>query len=273
MEDLGFAKRDDEGDLYIPVVQLSHIINIDKLCLSLDVSNGQRGGRPEAVFYCPSLPETGRDTVKSSLTTTLITGSTAAGEDNPPHFQFSTKAQTAEMDILRVELVAYMYHVRGKFGAQKDQAWPINVGMNSRGGMDDVEFEYLSNSLIPLYPVAKDVKGKRVLFKLDSGPGRLGMNLLARLCLLGFVSYPGVPNTTTVSQETNRNYSPFKTAFRMILDRIFQERMFKKNKNGTQSVACWSSCIWWGGPGDWSISVEECLPRRILEGPVPKGLG
>ena len=52
-----------------------------------------------------------------------------------------------------MELVAYMSHVRGKFGASKDQAWPIIVGVNSRGGMEDVEFnEYLSNSLIPLYP-------------------------------------------------------------------------------------------------------------------------
>ena len=29
LEDLGFAKRDEEGDIYIPVEQLSHIINVD----------------------------------------------------------------------------------------------------------------------------------------------------------------------------------------------------------------------------------------------------
>ena len=168
---------------------------------------------------------------KISLTTTLITGSTAAGEAIPPHFQFSTKAQIAEMEKLRVELVAYMPHVRGKFGAPEDQEWTITVGMNSRGGMDNVEFdEYLSNSLIPLYPGAEEVKGNRVLFKLASGPVRLGIKLLARLCLFGFVLYPGVPNTTALSQETDRNYGPFKTAFRIILDEIFQERMFKKRK-------------------------------------------
>ena len=44
--------------------------------------------------------------------------------------------------------------------------------MNEKGGMDDVEFDgYLSNSLVPLYPDAEDVKGKRVIFKIDSGPG------------------------------------------------------------------------------------------------------
>ena len=107
-----------------------------------------------------------------------------------------------------------MPHVRGKSGTPEEQAWTITVGMNARGGMDDVEFDdYLSNSLIPLYPGAEDVNGKRVIFKLDSGPGRLGMKLLAQLCLLGFVLYPGVPNTTAVSQKTDRNYGPFKTEF------------------------------------------------------------
>ena len=217
--------------------QLSHIINVDKSCLSLDGNNRQRGGHPEAVLYCPRLPQTGRATGKSSMTTNLITGSTAAREAIPKHFQFPMKAQIAETERLSVELVAYMPHVRGNFGAPKEKAWLITVGMNEKGGMDNVEFdEYLSRPLIPLYPGAENVKWKRVLFKLDSGPGRLGVNLLARLCLLGFVLYPGVTNTTAVSQDANRNYSPFKTAFRIILDKIFKERMFKKKRNSIRGL-------------------------------------
>ena len=132
---------------------------------------------------------------------------------------------------MRVELVAYMPHVHGNFGAPEEQAWTITIGMNARGGMDDVEFdEYLSNSLIPLYSGAEDVNGKRVFFKLESGLDQLGMKLLARLRLLGFVFYFGVQNTTRESQKTYRNYSPFKTEFRIILDKHFQERMLKKKK-------------------------------------------
>ena len=219
LEDLGFSERDEEGDIYIPVEQLSCIINVNESCLSLGGSNRHRGGRPEALCYCPSLPQTGSYTGKSIMTTTLITGSTAAGEAIPPRFQFLAKAQTAETEIFRVELVAYMPHFRGNFGAPEEQAWPITVVMNARVSMDDVEFdEYLSNSLIPLYPGAEDVKGKKVIFNLDSGPGRLIMKLLAQIFLIGFIFYPGVPNTTAVSQETDRNYVPFKTVFRIILD-------------------------------------------------------
>ena len=60
-----------------------------------------------------------------------------------------------------MDLVAYMSHVRGKFGDPKEQAWPITVGMNTKGGMDDVDFDdYLSNSLIPLYPDSENIKGR-----------------------------------------------------------------------------------------------------------------
>ena len=33
--------------------------------------------------------------------------------------------------------------------------------------------EYVMNSLVPLYPDACDEPGKRVMIKVDSGPGRL----------------------------------------------------------------------------------------------------
>ena len=52
-------------------------------------------------------------------TTTLITDSTALGEALPPHFQFSTKAQTAETDKLRTAFVAHMPNVVGNFGLGK----------------------------------------------------------------------------------------------------------------------------------------------------------
>ena len=106
-----------------------------------------------------------------------------------------------------MELVDYIPNFQGKFSFPKDKAGPIIVGINSKGGMGNVEFDaYISNSLIPLYP--------------DSGPGRLRVKMLARIHLLRFVLYSGVPNTTAISQETDRNYGPFKTAFRIIIDKI-----------------------------------------------------
>ena len=91
---------------------------------------------------------------------------------------------------------------------------------------DEVEFEkYVMNSIVPLYPDSDDVPGKRVMIKVDSGPCRLNARLVARLRLLGFYLYPGVPNTTAVSQETDRSYGPFKGQYRNNLANMVDRRL------------------------------------------------
>ncbi len=111
----------------------------------------------------------------------------------------------------------------------------MSFGQNKKGGMDNVEFEkYMLNSIVPLFPNARDKAGHRVLLKVDSGPGRLSLKLLAKLRMLGFVLYPSVPNTTHVTQETNQNYGPFKTQFLSNLDLIVDARLLKKKSLSLQ---------------------------------------
>ena len=239
LEELGFAKRNEKAEVYIPDEQLGNIANLDETCMSLDGSNGNRGGRPEVTFFDPRFPQLGKGTSKSSLTTTMIAGSTAAGEPLPPHFQFQTAAQSIETEKLRMQLVGFMKSVRGKYGTDEERIWPTTFGMNEKGGMDDDEFaKFLNNSIIPLWPKADDIKGMRVMLKLDSGPGRTCVRLLAQLRMLGFYLYPGVPNTTAVTQETDRNYGPFKTQFRKNLDLVVQDRQ-KDNESKAASLQPW----------------------------------
>ncbi len=63
------------------------------------------------------------------------------------------------------------------------------------------------------------------MIKADSGPGRTCKELLAELRHMGFILFPGVPNTTAVTQETDRNYGPFKTQFRVNLILIVDARV------------------------------------------------
>jgi hypothetical protein len=45
----------------------------------------------------------------------------------------------------------------------------VSIGLNEKGGMDEAEFEkYVKNNIIPLYPDALDIPGKRVLVKTSS---------------------------------------------------------------------------------------------------------
>jgi hypothetical protein len=102
---LGFAVCDPTtGKIHIPEEQLGLIGNFDETCLNLDGSSTNHGGCTEAFIYFPRFPVVGKGTCKTSLTSTLITGSTAAGEAFPPHIQYMTKAKTPEIMRLHVDI-------------------------------------------------------------------------------------------------------------------------------------------------------------------------
>jgi hypothetical protein len=168
---------------------------------------------------------------------TMISGSSAAGEAIPPHFQFQTSASSAEGEAIRIEMIRYFTAVKGIFGWGTEQEFPISFGLNSKGGMDDEEFfEYIKTSLMKLFPDAAPIKGRWVVIKCDSGPGRLNPTLLAYLRFHGFILYPGVPNTTAVTQETDQSYGPFQNAVRTNLQLIIDERIAGDK---TRSLAPW----------------------------------
>ncbi len=227
MVELGFAYRDlTTNKVCIPEEQLKNILNFGEMCLSLDGSTLNRGGRPEVVLYDPRLTQVGRGTSKSSLTTTMITGSNAAGDPFPPHLQYQTKAKSAETMKLQYNVAEHVPSVQGQFGCDKDWLWPVTFGSNEKGETDSVEFEkYIMTSILPLYPHARNRAGKRVMLKVDSGPGRMNVDLLEKLRHLGFVMYPCVPNTTHVMQETDQQYGPFKTQFVTNLNIIVDVRL------------------------------------------------
>jgi hypothetical protein len=129
-----------------------------------------------------------------------------------------------------------MPRVVGQFGWGKEQSWPVTFGQNDKEGMDEVEFEkYLLNSIVPLYPDANNMPGHQVLLKVDSGgPGWMNISLLSKLQCLGFDLYPGVPNTTHVTQEIDQCYGPFKTQFAINLENLVDARLEKEKSVSLQ---------------------------------------
>ncbi len=234
--ELGFAMGDpDTGKIDISDKQLALILNFNETCLNLDGASTTRGGRPEALIYDPQFPMVGKATCKCSLMSMLITGSTAAGEALPPHIQYMTKAKSNEMMQLDLDVLEHAQQVLGTFGGDEEHAWPVLFGQNEKVGMDKVEFsKYLLNCIVPLFPHAKDKAGHPVLLKVDSGPGRMNLLLLAKLRMLGFVLYPCIPNTTHVTQETDQLYGAFKTQFLRNLELIVDERLTGKKSLSLQ---------------------------------------
>ena len=120
--ELGFAVCDTTtGKIHIPEDQLELIGNFDETCLNLDGSSTNRGGRPEAFIYNPRFPVVRKATCKNSLTSTLVTGSTAAGEAFPPHIQYVTKAKNPETMRLDVDIAEHVPRgVLGSLGAKRN---------------------------------------------------------------------------------------------------------------------------------------------------------
>ena len=101
----------------------------------------------------------------------------------------------------------------------------MTLGVNPKAGMDGKEFAmYLFATIVPLYPDAADILGKRVAVTVDSGPDRLISDMLARLRVCGFYLIPGVSNTTYVTQATDKNYGVFKSVYRTNLIKVTEYR-------------------------------------------------
>jgi hypothetical protein len=64
----------------------------------------------------------------------------------------------------------------------------------------------------------------------------MNLDLLASLRLDGFHLFPGVPNTTAVTQETDQNYGPFKGAYVRNLDALVDEQIAQGK---TTSIPAW----------------------------------
>jgi hypothetical protein len=230
--DLGFGRytvpgRDIgiEGEVLFYEGQTDRIGNIDETDGSLDDTTGQRGGRPSMTFFAHDVAGGGTAVNKSSYSATVICGSTAAGDPFPAHFQLMTKAQTVGGQRISLDWFANTKDVVGKFGYRQRRAFPVTFGMNEKAGMDAVELnKYMKKAILPLYPDIADVEGKRVIIKVDSGPGRLNVEMLAELRLLGLYLIPGVPNTTHKTQETDQNYGIYKSSFRENLRNLSQRR-------------------------------------------------
>ena len=99
----------------------------------------------------------------------------------------------------------------GKWGFEEMTPRGVTFACNKKGGMDAEELhKYLVQAIIPLYPDAADLPGKRVIIKIDSGPGRMNEAMLVELRVMGLYLLPGLLNSTHVTQETDQNYGHLK---------------------------------------------------------------
>jgi hypothetical protein len=121
--------------------------------------------------------------------------------------------------------------VFAQFGSSQ-QSFPASATVNPKGGTDSRVFAQCKSYVEQLYPDAKDEAGFRVLLKIDGGPGRLNLNSLAELRACRVYLFPGVQNTTNVSQVTDQNNGIFKSLLRQYVQVLMNEAYREAQGNG-----------------------------------------
>jgi hypothetical protein len=151
---------------------------------------------------------------------------------------FSSSAQSVDNYSVSVEWMFDLPRIFIQFGHEASQSFPSTVTVNPKGGTDSrVLAQLLSSYVERLYPDARDQVGRCVLLKIDGGPGRLDLNSLAELRSRGVYLFPGVQNTTHVSQETDQNYGLFKSLLRKYIQVLMNELTAQARPNGANPSA------------------------------------
>jgi hypothetical protein len=227
--ELGFAHHEANGS--IGFLHPERIFNLDETNVSLDGGSGNRGGRPTTTFYDPNLSRTGNAQSKTSDSCTVIFGSNALGQPLPPHFQLKTSAKIQERIKIRLDVLEHIPKICADYGDGRKE-YSCTFGANEKGGMNTPEFMKYVENIRHIVTDCADISGKRIMLKVDSGPGRSDKEFLAWCRARGIIIYPGVPNTTAVSQEMDQSYGGFKTGFYVSLASLVEHRLKTASASG-----------------------------------------
>jgi hypothetical protein len=126
------------------------------------------GGRPASLVSNANVPDAGTPINKSSAKTSWLFGINYADEA-PPLAVFASSAVNPKF---RGHYLCNMHQVEGIFGYPGTCSFSSSFAASENGSVtNEIFLTYLQETLIRLYPDVSDKPGKRVLLKVDSGPG------------------------------------------------------------------------------------------------------
>ena len=228
------------------------IINMDETHHDLSIT-GDRGGPRCVMYHNPNLQRGSKRGVKSSRHVTGVYATNAGGESLPPMYIFDSCAKIDDNFRVKVQWLDGLPTVTGRYGCPTRVESSSFYSVRSRGSMvDSLLNEYIDKVVLPLYPnISKhatfdvatgtlalcskiilimtnnthcssySLSGKLlcgpVVFKIDSGPGRIVASMESILKRheyfeKGLIILSGLPNSTSVQQEMDALYGPFKSA-------------------------------------------------------------
>jgi hypothetical protein len=102
---------------------------------------------------------------------TVISGSNALGQPLPPHFQLKTADKIQERIKIRLDVLEHIPKIYADYAGGRKE-YSCTFGANEKGGMNTPEFMKYVKNIRYIFPDCADISGKRIMLKVDSGPGR-----------------------------------------------------------------------------------------------------
>jgi len=216
------------------------IINMDETHHDLSIT-GDRGGPRAVSYHNPAFQRGAARSVKSARHVTGAYATNAAGEALPPFYIFDSCAKTSENFQVKVEWLVGLPSVTGRYGCPTIVESGSFFAVRPRGSMDDTLLnDYIERVIVPLYlnmnktavfdPITGKLNQGPVILKVDTGPGRIVLSeaiLLKREQLFerGLIILMGLPNATSVQQEMDALYGPFKSATYRRGEKVVQNKL------------------------------------------------
>jgi hypothetical protein len=216
------------------------IINMDETYHNLSIT-GDKGGSRSVSYHNPSFQRGAVRGVKAGRHVTGAYATNAEGEALPPFYIFDSTAKSDDNFRVKIDWLVGLPSIEGRFGCPTRVESDSFYAVRSRGSMDDELLnQYIESVIIPLYPnmhkkaVFDETTGKLnqgpVILKLDAGPGRIVSSevVLAKrdeLFQRGLIIVMGLPNATSVQQEMDALYGPFKSATYSRGEKVVQQKL------------------------------------------------
>jgi hypothetical protein len=249
------AVHDENGKLvsevYFKCDSQRRIINMDETHHNLAIT-GDRGGPRAVSYHNPAFQRGASRGVKSGRHVTGVYATNAEGEALPPFYIFDSTAKSEENFRVKMDWLVGLPTIEGRFGCPSKEKYDSFYAVRSRGSMDDELLnQYIETVILPLYPNMNKTaifdEGGRllqgpVILKVDAGPGRIVSSqvvLAKREALFekGLIILLGLPNATSVQQEMDALYGPFKSATYSRGEKVVQQKLKERGlarRNGQQ---------------------------------------
>ena len=188
--------------------QRARVINGDEMSFGLDTDSNNIGGRPAMNYSADGVRDAGEADHHSSTRMTIFCAMTYNDEVLPPLIILTATGYTKRLEA---DLLSRFHHIEGQWGHSQRRSFSPYIAASCKGSMSAEILQGYLLHVSQLYPGMSDVDKMRVIWKLDNGVGRdnAELNHLARS--MGYVIYPGLPNSSEGTQECDQFFSTFKS--------------------------------------------------------------